>query len=1649
VPSQIVAVKPACGAISIKRNADGLISDIWDPNGNRIQYEYEKTSTYEPSQPKRPYIQEQYLQRILWPDNNATLYGVHVSMERDMYTPRSSTFLPPRTYWFADLVSINTSNEVVWNFQYGPDLSKQNTYAAGGFIYNSISRLWERGTTPVARYAFPRPHVVKKVSGPTGTADFENQSNLVVAYRSGLPVPAGGRQVRVKSCAVDGTQIPTTYQFGAPTIYPVLSRAAVDRKYEAPLLFCYENLRVEHSTLGTGGEFPGGAVELFKFNPKAGMALESATDPYGNTTQFVHEESIISNPASAYAKMYNFASFNSLAPEPTKQINALGGVVEGVPVGTRFYTYDIDRRPLSETDEEGGRTDWQRDNVGRVVKEVKSGPRGGNLETNWIYGDDSVPGLPTRKTVIRQPGDTSVDGDLVTDYAYNGAGRLAAETAYPNGPGDGRKQLVTGYGYDNNGNRLGVTDPLGHGVAFHYDSRNRLIRTSFHGRVDKIFAYDARGNKVSEQDKNGNVARYVYNGLNLVINVVRRDSNIGYEYNPLGSKTKMRDPRGKITSWTFDGLQRMRTETDPLNNTTYYDYGPNSGGILVSGSFKPTMVKDARQFRTLTTFDKLGRPTQVSREYNVGVFSVSKFGYDGVGNVTLETDDLDKKTKHEYDSLNRRVETTFADTKKRKFGYSSTGLPCVVTNEKQYETWTEYDLAGRAIKVVGPKVSGNIINGETLTTETEYDDAGNVAAMIKPGLKRWVYVYDARNRKISEIAPLVHPLMSPATQPQYQWFYDGAGNVLATVDPRGYKTLNKYDELNRLVQRQLPDPEAIHTWTYDQAGNVTEEVDERALRTVNEYSDRNELTKTTDAEGIPVSYGYDEVGNRTTVTDGRNQTTRFEFDGLKRLIATYDPLDRAVTSQYNGVNKVSTTNARQQSTNYTYDDRHRLKTTSFSATGVVRTCTYEENGNLESVTETGNTEANVAYTYNSRDQIATETSSGATHEYLYDASGNRETLKYGIGNANFIPAVYEYDEANRVTKITDNGNATQYYYDASGNIEGKILPNGNLVTTTFTGRNQPKVILTTSGAGSGNQTIYSETLSYDRLGNVKSVAETFPDPKPGDANLNGVGSRMVMMTYDNANRLKTETEGDRVTTHSYDQANNYLGKTFTGGNGNGDTAVLVYGNSLNQVTSATFAKFANGVQASSRMFNYHYDNDGNRVDKDGVEDLSYTYDEENRLKTVTGAVNLAFKYDYRGRRVYRSNGASQSKVVFSGGTSVQERNPTTGAIEVRYARGLDMGGGVGGLVFTADALGTLTYAHYDHRGDMVTEMRGNTQIYWQGKYEARGQREAETPDPKTTRQTANTKDEEPTGLLNEGQRYRDLETGTFLTRDPAGFVDGPNLYAYVRQNPWSKFDPDGLYEQSVSDYADLGNAIIGGVVGAAKFVGGGVIGYSQVTFGVNKDFRSAGDNTVTAGLNTGRVVAGVQATAEIVGGGSLIVGGGGTSATGVGTVVGVPAAATGTALVGAGAYGLKNFSELGLESMSKTGGSSPEPSAKQTGENSKVDVAKEVKIDYNTHPEAAKHIDDAQAAGHPDVVIVDRPNSPSQRNAATGHLDKVPEKQLDEYPPAMFKEGGQGASVRPINPRDNMGAGASMGNQLRGVPDGAKVRIKTTNKPSQ
>ncbi|WP_165447492.1 DUF637 domain-containing protein [Pseudomonas mucidolens] len=106
---------------------------------------------------------------------------------------------------------------------------------------------------------------------------------------------------------------------------------------------------------------------------------------------------------------------------------------------------------------------------------------------------------------------------------------------------------------------------------------------------------------------------------------------------------------------------------------------------------------------------------------------------------------------------------------------------------------------------------------------------------------------------------------------------------------------------------------------------------------------------------------------------------------------------------------------------------------------------------------------------------------------------------------------------------------------------------------------------------------------------------------------------------------------------------------------------------------------------------------------------------------------------------------------------------------------------------------------------------------------------------------------------------------------------------------------------------------------------------------------------------------------------------------------------------------------------------------------------KEILLSREKYGEAADHISDAQKAGHPDILTIERSGAKGNRKESIGGLPKVPGKQLDEYPPAMFKEGGTGASVRPISPKDNMGAGACIGNACRGLSDGEKVRIKVVD----
>ena len=98
-------------------------------------------------------------------------------------------------------------------------------------------------------------------------------------------------------------------------------------------------------------------------------------------------------------------------------------------------------------------------------------------------------------------------------------------------------------------------------------------------------------------------------------------------------------------------------------------------------------------------------------------------------------------------------------------------------------------------------------------------------------------------------------------------------------------------------------------------------------------------------------------------------------------------------------------------------------------------------------------------------------------------------------------------------------------------------------------------------------------------------------------------------------------------------------------------------------------------------------------------------------------------------------------------------------------------------------------------------------------------------------------------------------------------------------------------------------------------------------------------------------------------------------------------------------------------------------------------------VSKSRFPESAQHIEDAINTGRPEILTLDRTNATSRRRNSLRGTDTKAGHDRDEYPPAMFQEGGQGSSVRLISPSDNRGAGACIGAQCRKLPNGTKVRI--------
>jgi RHS repeat-associated protein len=234
-----------------------------------------------------------------------------------------------------------------------------------------------------------------------------------------------------------------------------------------------------------------------------------------------------------------------------------------------------------------------------------------------------------------------------------------------------------------------------------------------------------------------------------------------------------------------------------------------------------------------------------------------------------------------------------------------------------------------------------------------------------------------------------------------------------------------------------------------------------------------------------------------------------------------------------------------------------------------------------------------------------------------------------------------------------------------------------------------------------------------------------------------------------------------------------------------------------------------------------HDHNGNLT---GDGQYTHAYDEHNRLIRVTRILDSAvvgeYVYDALGRRVAKladgdgDGNREETRFYFDGARAIEDQ--TAGGVTLAtYVLGRYVD-----EVLTMDRSGSRYFYHQNTLWSPHAVSDGAGNVVERYAYDAYGKVTVTdglyvavpltswgTPHSGIGNRVLFTGREldEETGLYFYRARYHDAAKGRFLQRDPLGYVDGLNLYCYVRNRPTKFLDPTGkvMTAQSCKDYVQF------------------------------------------------------------------------------------------------------------------------------------------------------------------------------------------------------------------------------------------------------
>jgi RHS repeat-associated protein len=612
--------------------------------------------------------------------------------------------------------------------------------------------------------------------------------------------------------------------------------------------------------------------------------------------------------------------------------------------------------------------------------------------------------------------------------------------------------------YDENGNLLSKKDAEGRETVFTYDNANRpATRVEGFGSPEAgvtELRHDENGNLTEERDGRARDLGLPFSTKNTYDELDRLETvtdgaahTTVYGYDEEGNRNLMREPEGQSTTFAYDELGKLRRVTQPGNRATSYDYDPARNRIRQT---------DANHHGVEMTYDELGRVLTMTQDPG-GLGLVTSHAYDANGNERLLTDAKGQAVTSTYDELNRLKTKTYAFalgdeyrpwrhttgivytydannsiTEVQESVASGTDPPVVLTTTRVFD---DFD---RLLSETSP-----LPDGGTRTVANTYFANGTRKTVTDPTGAVTAYTYDGRNRLATATTAVGTPQAALTT---YSYFPD---DLLKSVTyPSGVAATHGYDSADRLVSvanRQGATSISSYDYMYDGNGNRLTQVESNGgttETTTYAYDDLNRLEAVTypaDATflaGRKVTYGYDDVGNRTSEVTTNPATGAVlasktgTFDNVNRLSVLTDDVAPAQTASFawdrNGNQTGKTVGG--TTTIYRYDVRDRMVET-VQGENVLGRFQYDFEGRR---TKKIGSDGIVQYVYDQTSVLAE-----------YDARGV-QNARYDYGSDRLISLLrtdegrrwYSLDGLRSVVNLTDDAGSlvASYHLDPWGNF---------------------------------------------------------------------------------------------------------------------------------------------------------------------------------------------------------------------------------------------------------------------------------------------------------------------------------------------------------------------------------------------------------------------------------------------------------------------------------------------------------------------------------------------------------------------------------------------------------------------------------------